>query len=71
MITNGQMSRDEYMLAHYIKEAVQCHHGQFAYSAPSPVILPEPYSWCSWLVHICDYLACRKFIEVHLEGGIK
>lgn len=69
MIADGQMSRDEYMLAHYIKEAVQCHHGKFTYSAHSPVILPEPYSWCSWLVHICDYLASRKFIEVRLEGN--
>lgn len=69
MTANGRMSRDEYMLAHFVKEAVECHSGKFTYSPHSPIILPEPYFWHGWLVHICDYLASRKFIEVkQLEG---
>ena len=45
-----------------ICKMVESHMGQWTTSAYSPIILPEPTTRGEKFVHLCDYIASRKFI---------
>lgn len=45
-----------------IYNAIASHMGQFNTSKYSPVVLPKPQSGIDQFVHMCDYLASRKFL---------
>ena len=49
-----------------IADLVSSHMGKFCFSRYSSTILPTPDSWLAHVVHVCDYLASRKCIEVQL-----
>ena len=46
--------------------AISSHMGQWNTSQYSPVTLPLPQTGIERFVHLCDYLASRRFIEVIL-----
>lgn len=60
------VSLDEGEMIHLIASLVETHMGKWAYSGHSSIILPVPDSWLARVVHLCDYLASRKCIEVQL-----
>lgn len=60
------LSLDEGEMVHLIASLVETHMGKWAFSRHSSVILPVPDSWLARVVHLCDYLASRKCIEVQL-----
>lgn len=48
-----------------IAECVSSHMGQWNYDSHAPAIdLPIPQNELQKFVHMCDYLASRKFIEI-------
>ena len=50
-----------------IANAIASHMGQFNTSKYSDVILPTPDTCLEWFVHLCDYLASRRFLEVNFD----
>lgn len=50
-----------------VSDAIASHMGKWIFSEYSPVTLPEPETPVQVFVHMCDYLASRKSIEVNLE----
>lgn len=61
------LSLDEGEIVHLIAGLVETHMGKWAFSHHSSTILPVPETWLARVVHLCDYLASRKCIEVQLE----
>jgi len=58
---------DEALLEHsksVIARAIASHMGQWNKSKNEKGYLPKPNNGLETLVHLCDYLASRKFIEV-------
>lgn len=51
-----------------IYDAIQSHMGQWNTSLQSKTILPKPKNDIQKFVHMCDYLASRKFLEVNFEN---
>ena len=47
-----------------IASAIESHMGEFTSSKRSKIVLPKPQSDIQKFVHMCDYLASRKDIEV-------
>lgn len=50
-----------------IPYVIASHMGKWNLSPYSSYILPAPTSWIARLVHLCDYLASRKYIEIQTE----
>lgn len=48
-----------------IAKAVRSHMGQWNYDERSNTTLPKPHTKYETLLHMCDYLASRKDIEIH------
>ena len=48
-----------------ICDVIKSHMGQFCTSQYSTVVLPKPHTKYETLLHMCDYLASRKDIEIH------
>lgn len=47
--------------------AVHSHMGQWVRNDHSDVILPRPHSRLEKFVHLCDYLASRRILEVNFD----
>lgn len=47
-----------------ISEAIASHMGQFNTSPRSSIVLPEPLNKTQQMLHLADYLASRKDIEI-------
>ncbi len=56
--------------AHRVADMVASHMGQWTTSNWDFTTLPEPSTEEAKLVHLCDYLASRRFIEINFEKGI-
>lgn len=52
-----------------ICKAIESHMGQWSTDKRSSVVLPVPEADYQALVHLCDYLASRKDIEVLFDGA--
>ena len=52
-----------------ICKAIESHMGQWSTDKRSSVVLPVPEADYQALVHMCDYLASRKDIEVLFDGA--
>ena len=52
----------------FICECISSHMGRFNTSDYSDVILPLPKTTEQKFVHMCDYLASRKFIDVKFDS---
>ena len=50
-----------------ISDAISCHMGQWNTSKYNDKVLPTPHDSISWFVHLCDYLASRKFLNFDFE----
>ena len=48
----------------FIEEAISSHMGPWNTNPYSDVILPKPKNKYQRFVHMCDYLASRKFLDV-------
>jgi HD superfamily phosphodiesterase len=48
----------------FVSNCIESHMGQWATSKRSSVELPKPSSESEKLLHLCDYLASRKDIEI-------
>lgn len=48
----------------FLEKAISSHMGQWNTSDYSDVTLPKPHTKYESFVHMCDYLASRKFLEV-------
>lgn len=53
----------------FLVNTIGSHMGEWTSSAYSDVVLPEPKNRFQKFVHMCDYLASRKFIEVPFEDN--
>jgi hypothetical protein len=49
-----------------IANLIASHMGQWSQNSRSAILLPKPESKAGKFVHLCDYLASRKFIEVKM-----
>ena len=55
----------------YIASAIESHMGQWNESKRDPgIILPKPETDAQILLHVCDYLASRKDIDVKFDAPI-
>ena len=54
-------------IAHIIAQLVSSHMGQWQETKDPKVRLPYPTSPAQKFVHLCDYLASRKFLEVNFD----
>ena len=52
----------------FIKHVVKTHMGKWNTNPYSDVVLEVPKDRYQYFVHMCDYLASRKFITVKFEG---
>ncbi len=52
----------------FIKHVVKSHMGKWNTNNFSDVVLDVPKDRYQYFVHMCDYLASRKFIDVKFEG---
>ena len=52
----------------FIKHVVKTHMGKWNTNPYSDVVLEVPKDRYQYFVHMCDYLASRKFINVKFEG---
>ena len=50
-----------------VSECISSHMGRFNTSEYSDIILPLPKSVEQKFVHMCDYLASRKVIDIHFD----
>lgn len=57
----GELNESEIEL---IASCIGCHMGQWNTDKRSAVVLPKPETKCEEMIHMCDYLASRKDIEV-------
>ncbi len=53
-----------------IASVIESHMGQWNTSTRSKLVLSKPTTPCQKLVHLCDYLASRKDIEVKFSEAI-
>lgn len=53
-----------------IAVAIESHMGQWNTDRRSSVILPTPENKYQYMLHVCDYLASRKFLEVKFDTTI-
>lgn len=51
----------------FLYETIASHMGEFTTSTYSDVVLPEPHNKYQRFVHMCDYLASRKFLSVNFD----
>lgn len=63
------LTQEESLVCSQIACAIATHMGQWIYSPHSSAVLMAPNTWLERFVHLCDYLASRKSIEVKLEGA--
>ena len=50
-----------------ISSVIASHMGQFNTNSYSTVVLPVPNNKNQRFVHMCDYLASRKFLDVKFD----
>lgn len=50
-----------------VNNLIKSHMGQWTTNKRSKIVLPAPSSNPQEFVHVCDYLASRKFIEINFE----
>ena len=55
----------------YMASAVKSHMGQWNMDKHSDIVLPKPKSFIETMVHMADYLASRKDIEVQFSDEEK
>lgn len=55
----------------YMASAVKSHMGQWNTDKRSDIVLPKPKSFIEAMVHMADYLASRKDIEVQFSDEEK
>lgn len=66
-LTDDKIVDEEYI--NNVCNLVESHMGQWNTSKYEPnVILPKPENKSQQLVHIADYLASRKYLEVKFDG---
>jgi len=53
----------------FIASAISSHMGQYNTNPYSDVVLPVPSNKYQRFVHMCDYLASRKFLDVKFENN--
>lgn len=64
---NDDRTEEEVEFICTINRLVSSHMGQWNRSKYSDVVLPLPTNRDEIIVHICDYLASRKFLEVNFD----
>lgn len=52
-----------------IRKLIECHMGQWTTDFNGNQVLEKPQTQAQKFVHICDYLASRKFLSVSYEDG--
>lgn len=51
--------------------AIRSHMGKWNTSKKSDVVLPKPTNNMEWIVHIADYMASRRFLEMTFDDEEK
>lgn len=67
-LQNYDANNSDLEVIHEAASAVTSHMGRWVTSSRSSVVLPSPAGgdWVAKIVHLCDYLASRKNIEIKL-----
>lgn len=52
----------------FLKKVISSHMGEWNTNNYSNITLPKPEDKNEMFIHICDYLASRKFIELNFSG---
>jgi hypothetical protein len=50
-----------------ISNAIKCHMGQWDTNRYSKVVLPKPQTKLEMFLHLADYLASRKILELNFD----
>ena len=50
-----------------VYDAIASHMGEWTTAKYSKTVLPKPKNKIQKFVHMCDYLASRKFLEVNFD----
>lgn len=66
MLVNNNCSKE---FANNVAPLIASHMGQWNTSNRSSVVLPKPETKMQKIVHLCDYLASRKYLEVIFNYG--
>lgn len=53
----------------FLTSAIESHMGPWTTNKYSPITLPAPHNRYQKFVHMCDYLASRKVLNVKFEGN--
>lgn len=53
-----------------LRACIVTHMGQWNTNYDKVPIMPKPTSEMQWFVHMCDYLASRKYLEVSFDIGL-
>ena len=53
----------------FLSDIISSHMGQWNTNPYSDVVLPVPHNKYQRFVHMCDYLASRKFIDVKFKNN--
>lgn len=64
LLNEEELSFDELDYWYQINELISSHMGQWVTGKGSKTVLPKPITKEQQLVHLCDYLASRKEIEL-------
>jgi hypothetical protein len=68
--THNMPNEDEYYAMEEVFPLIESHMGQWNTDKDGKVILPLPASGPARYVHMCDYLASRKLIEINFDQCI-
>jgi hypothetical protein len=52
----------------FVADCIRSHMGEFCTTKKSKVVLPKPQTEAQKFLHICDYLASRKDIEIIFDS---
>ena len=53
----------------FISDVISSHMGEWNTNQYSKVILPKPETKYQKFIHLCDYLASRKFLNFTFDGN--
>ena len=59
----GKLESQAYVI-NDVAELIACHMGKWNTNKYSTTVLPSPRNHVEYFVHMCDYLASRKFLDI-------
>lgn len=64
LLTEEDLNGDEVIVWHQINQLIKTHMGEWCTNKSGEVVTPKPKTEAQKLVHLCDYLASRRDIDI-------